>query len=112
MEPLNVILKRFIQWLPFLTNPFGYRRFHFELFYRYPDIWNDREIASGGVLTPPIRTDQVAPQEPVSPTADLSKAPRSRRGPESLRGSGLRARSYLSWMELHHFGPHGGEPFW
>ncbi len=48
MEPLSAILSRFMRLLPFLTVPGSCRRFHFELFYPYPDVWSASESAGRG----------------------------------------------------------------
>ncbi len=47
MDTLKAIMRRFLRLLPFITVLSSYRRFHFELFYPYPDVWNDSEDAAG-----------------------------------------------------------------
>ncbi len=112
MEPLSVILKRFLQSLPFLTTPFGHRRFHSELFHPYPDVRNDRETASGGVAASQIHEEQVASQEPALFATSSFAAPN--RGDRLAFQIAVRrdARSYLRWMELHHSDRNRREPFW
>ncbi len=46
MEPLAGVFNRFIRLLPFLANLNSYRRFHYELFYPYPDVWGDSDSSA------------------------------------------------------------------
>ncbi len=111
MHPLKSVLHRFMQLLPFLTTPNSYRRFHFELFYPYPDILNGRETEAS----------QADPDEPQSaPGAGGGQhpgrtphRPRSRPadGNQSLARSRAHLRPYLTWLELHESGSHRNEPF-
>ncbi len=47
MDTLRAIMSRFFRLLPFITVLSSYRRFHFELFYPYPDVWSDPDAAGG-----------------------------------------------------------------
>ncbi len=95
MEPLTVILNRFMRLLPFLTAPNSYRRFHHELFYPYPDVWNGSDDDAPLFCTPQNQ----------SPTS-------VGRGRVSERPVGQHGRPYLSWIEMNHSSSHRGEPFW
>ncbi len=53
MEPLAVVLNRFMRLLPFLTAPNSCRRFHLELFYPYPDVSNGSDSPPRLLLTLP-----------------------------------------------------------
>ncbi len=111
MQALKLVLHRFMQLLPFLTTPNSYRRFHFELFYPYPDILNGREMGAA----------QPFPDEPPSAqgaggSSQHRRAPRRpqnrpARGNQSSTPSGTRLRPYLTWLELHESGSHRNEPF-
>ncbi len=111
MRTLKSVVDRFMQLLPFLTTPNSYRRFHFELFYPYPDILNGRETEAG----------QADPGEPPSAhgagaRSQHRRAPRRpqnrpARGNRSSSPAGTRLRPYLTWLELHESGSHRNEPF-
>ncbi len=47
MNTFRIIMRRFLRLLPFITVLNSYRRFHFELFYPYPDVWSDSGDSPG-----------------------------------------------------------------
>ena len=100
MESFYKFLDRFIRLLPFLAGPFCYRRFHYEWFYPYPDVWNGPDDPPALFAAP---SGTSARQQPSS-GAGRARFPR--------HPVGHHARPYLTWVEMNSWGHHGGEPFW
>ncbi len=105
MEPFKGILHRFMRLLPFLTAPNSYRRFHYELFYPYPDVWNGSEQDTAGFFTAP--KGELGPA-PAPVKSGFSGVGRSR---APVHPVGHHVRSYLRCIDVNHAGSYGGEPF-
>ncbi len=71
MDTLRAIMSRFLRLLPFLTVPNSYRRFHFEYFYSYPDVWSAPSDAARSRST----------SRPYLAATDLHATPGRRREP-------------------------------
>ncbi len=89
MQALKSVAQRFMQLLPFLTTPNSFRRFHFELFYPYPDILAGRK----------------------SGRRHHGMRNRPAHGSQSSVPAETHLRPYLTWPELHESGSQHGEPF-
>ncbi len=106
MQTLKSVLDRFMRLLPFLTTPNSYRRFRLELFYSYPDVWNDRHAQSS--QAGPGKTQSGEREEGSSrcqPAPD--KPARHAAQPAAVRAH---IRPYLTWPELHESGSHRDMP--
>ncbi len=104
MEPLTVILNRFMRLLPFLTAPNSYNQFHYDLFYPYPDVWNGLEDDAPIFFAPSRVQTGSAPARVASPGVGRRRI--------SDHPVGHHVRPYLGWMDMNSSGPHRGEPFW
>ncbi len=103
MEPFIVIVNRFMRLLPFLTAPNSYRRFHYELFYTYPDVWNGSEGDAAAPFGAPTTEPARAPEKPSFAGVGRGRAP--------VYPVGHHARPYLRSTEMNRAGPRRGEPF-
>jgi hypothetical protein len=90
MATFRTFMHRFLRLLPFLTTPNSYRRFYYDYWLPYPDVWNDTERSPH----PAIRSS-------------------SQPGRDKLPAQGLsrNVHPYVRWMEFRQGPIHRREPF-
>lgn len=111
MPSLDVILIRLMRLLPFVTTPNSNRRFHYEFFYPYPDVWDSTAYEPGNPVAPKLPSGCEAAVQSRSSTTGATTARNRDRGSSSGPALGPQPHRYLDWKGLNESHRGRREPF-